>query len=1005
MGETSTVGELLLAWEEARRSGAPVSPAELCRACPEKLDELRRMIAAVESMGAMLATDHGPTVSPAPVPAVAEASGAAGRYIPVRPHAAGGLGEVLLGRDGELDRPVALKRIKERYADDPNARRRFLREAAITARLQHPGIVPVYGQSNDASGRPVYAMRFIEGQSLHAANQAYHAKPVLAEQRRLLQRFVAVCNTIAYAHSRGVIHRDIKPSNIMLGEYGETLVVDWGLAKEVGGRNDEFRGPDSPADVPGHARPPADTPAGAATGGDTRAGVALGTPAFMSPEQAKGENDRLGPAADIFSLGATLYAVLTGRPPYDAGSNSESLALAAVGTFPPPRRVAPAVARPLEAICLKAMAREPQERYASALDLAADIDRWLADEAVSSDHEPWRERAWRWGRRHRTAVAGTLAAGVVALGGLVVGTVLLGAANQRELAERKRAEENEHEAAQIVDSFLTDVSENTLLNVPGLQPLRRELLSRAAAHYDQMSRRGGDRWDDRYRRAFALARQGRICLQIGSMAEAREKFVQAEELATALQREQPADRRPRVELAKVLTARAVIEQAAGRGDLAAVTYEQAVDAWQLLVNEQPNDAGARAALARALSSSARNLSDLGRHEAARQTVRRAIPLNESVLDDIGTNRARADLAACYVAAGQIEAACGRPADAAAFLAKALPIWDQVCRAEPLSLEYATYSANASLTLAVIHLSRNQPHEAHPHLLQALLVRERLARENPTVVAYQVDLLKALGHLGSFFMLTEPPKAREPLERAYAIGQELVRREPTVFEHHHQMMVGGIALGKLDWQMGDRTAAIARWRDVADRSDTLTGQFAASPSLAFFRADARAGLAWALGEAGHHADAAREWQAVARITDTIPAGRQGAEIGAKHAEWALGHCTALMRLGDHAGIYSVAQRLLDRPGVPPDAIYNVACQLALAARAAHRDTTLAPDGRHASAERYAKLAVEALRRAQRLGFFQESANRKQLQADADLTGLHDREDYRQLAAELRRQDAE
>ena len=177
------------------------------------------------------------------------------RFRILRPHARGGLGEVFVAQDEELHREVALKEIQERHADHPESRARFLLEAEITGGLEHPGIVPVYGLGQYADGRPFYAMRFIKGDSLKDAIERFHkedarrraASERSLELRKLLGRFVDVCDAIAYAHSRGVLHRDLKPGNVMLGKYGETLVVDWGLAKPVGG----------PADKDGEAEEPA----------------------------------------------------------------------------------------------------------------------------------------------------------------------------------------------------------------------------------------------------------------------------------------------------------------------------------------------------------------------------------------------------------------------------------------------------------------------------------------------------------------------------------------------------------------------------------------------------------------------------------------------------------------------------------------------------------------------------------------------------------------------------
>jgi serine/threonine protein kinase len=340
------------------------------------------------------------------------------RFRVLRPHAQGGLGAVFVALDAELNREVALKQILDRHADDPVSRQRFLVEAQVTGGLEHPGIVPVYGLGTYGGGRPYYAMRFIKGDSLKDTVARFHADPTLKadpgrrslELRKLLRRFLDVCNAIGYAHSRGVLHRDIKPGNVIIGRHGETLVVDWGLAKVVG-----RDAPDPMADER-TLRPPS-----ASGSSGTLRGEALGTPAYMSPEQARGDLEALGPRSDVYSLGATLYCLLTGKPPFERDDPGEVLRRVQAGDFPPPRQVDSSIDRALEAVCLRALATRPDDRYPSPRALAEDVERWAADEPVSAWREPLSGRTRRWTRRHRTAVAAAavaLLAGVVGLAAL-----------------------------------------------------------------------------------------------------------------------------------------------------------------------------------------------------------------------------------------------------------------------------------------------------------------------------------------------------------------------------------------------------------------------------------------------------------------------------------------------------------------------------------------------------------------------------------------------------------
>ena len=249
---------------------------------------------------------------------------------------------------------------------------------------------------------------------------------------------MSVCHTMAYAHSRGVLHRDLKPANVLLGPYNETLIVDWGLAKVLGRADAPIAPVPEVAPAPTGKRkrpgpPRVLPPLGHSSSTDTVAGAAFGTPAFMSPEQAEGNLDKLGPPSDVYSLGAMLYTLLSGKPAFEYAWCEVTTLIARVknGEFPPPRQVNPRVPRPLEAICLKAMATSPEGRYPDAEALAGEIERWLADEPVAAYREPRWARLARWGRRHRPLVTGATGLLVAAVAGLTLGIILLGRASAR----------------------------------------------------------------------------------------------------------------------------------------------------------------------------------------------------------------------------------------------------------------------------------------------------------------------------------------------------------------------------------------------------------------------------------------------------------------------------------------------------------------------------------------------------------------------------------------------
>jgi serine/threonine-protein kinase len=332
-------------------------------------DDVKRSLAALgdDDIRRSLAGPPAPEGAAHQAATVDHVPGPNARYTRLRLHATGGIGRVWLAHDGDLGRDVALKELRPERAGPEALRARFLQEARITGQLEHPGVVPVYELAYRPDGQPFYTMRFVKGCTLSEAARAYHGKRSKGradalDLPTLLNAFVTVCNTVAYAHSRGVIHRDLKGQNVILGDFGEVVVLDWGLAKLVG----------RPEDAP-EASP---VVAAGADSGYTVQGQALGTPAYMAPEQSEGRLDLIDRRTDVYGLGAILYEILTGEPPFTGPSTDDVLRRVREEEPIPPHQAWPDVPPALEALCLRALAKRPEDRPAAAADLAHEVQGW-----------------------------------------------------------------------------------------------------------------------------------------------------------------------------------------------------------------------------------------------------------------------------------------------------------------------------------------------------------------------------------------------------------------------------------------------------------------------------------------------------------------------------------------------------------------------------------------------------------------------------------------------------
>jgi serine/threonine-protein kinase len=746
------------------------------------------------------------------------------RFRVLRPHARGGLGTVFVALDNELHREVALKQILDRHADDPVSRQRFLIEAEITGGLEHPGIVPVYGLGNYGDGRPYYAMRFIRGDSLKDAIAAFHADPALAREpgqrslvlRMLLRRFVDICNAINYAHTRGILHRDIKPSNVIVGKHGETLVVDWGLAKAVGRR--EPTSSEERTLMPGLA-------SGSA---ETLPGSAMGTPAYMSPEQARGEIDRLGPRSDVYSLGATLYCLLTGKPPFESVDPAIVLADVQKGEFPRPRDLERSLDPALEAICLKAMATDPLSRYATPRALADDIDCWAADEPVSAWREPIGTRSRRWARRNRT----TVTAAAVAVLALFLGTGVVLAVQTRANGELREANSalaaaKDREAARFalamgaIRLFHGEVGGDLVLKEDRFKLLRDRLLRSAAMYYGELESMLREQTDRASRAALAraYAELGELTSKLGNKPEALN------------------------------------------------AQSKALTVWRSLVKENPDDEVSQLELARSLVASADVLGEIARPEEGLTFAAEARDILERTSFSQGRVRdARTLLGSAFMKSGQLLRARGEIASAMEALTRSTEILGELVRAYPELAESRFLLASVQRNRARL-MERARPNESLSVLLEARDILTKLTGDNPTEPLYRFELALSYNDIASAFdELGQPREALESYRQALALVETLVGDYPEVSSFRWKLAAIHYNLSRVYSGTGQLREALASYRSTVAVEQKLVDDHPAMTEYRNWLAYTHNNigwLLWALGEPASALESHRTAESIAK----------------------------------------------------------------------------------------------------------------------------------------------
>jgi serine/threonine protein kinase len=494
----------------------------------------------------LVRTDTRPAARPSPSP-----TRTFGDYELIEMIAKGGMGVVYKARQRKLNRLVAVKMILAgQFADETDVER-FYAEAEAAANLRHPNIVAIH-EVGEFEGQHFFSMDFIEGQTL---GDLVRENPLSA--RRAAQYVKTVAETMHFAHEQGFLHRDLKPSNVMLDRNGEPLIMDFGLAKKATGETSQL----------------------------TISGAIVGTPSYMPPEQAAGRNDDVTARSDVYSIGAILYELLTGRPPFRATNPYETIKQVLELEPASPRVLNDGIPRDLETICLKCLQKEPARRYTSGQDLADELQRFLDGMPIRARPISLPERAWRWCRRN-PVLASAMA---IAATGILVALIAVTGAYIRTKAALAESDKSFRQALDAVNELFTEVSEDTLLQQPGMQPLRKSLLSRALEYYERFRQQRGDDPTVQDELALATFRVGKIKEAIESPEAALVEYERAREMQDRLLAQRPHDTDRLQNLSNTFTAMGPAYFALQRPKESLEAFGKAVELREQLAAANPHD--------------------------------------------------------------------------------------------------------------------------------------------------------------------------------------------------------------------------------------------------------------------------------------------------------------------------------------------------------------------------------------------------------------------------------
>jgi len=764
------------------------------------------------------------------------------RYLLGAEIARGGMGTIFGAFDRRLTRSIAIKRLER---DDSALAARFAREIRITASLQHPGIVPVYDSGSLPDGQPFYAMRHVQGTTLEHAISECHTD---RERLGLLVPVLAAAEAVAYAHERGIIHRDLKPSNILVGPFGETVVIDWGLARIDGSVLDEV--------------------AGAETAGDpltTSWGSILGTPRYMAPEQARGEQATR--RSDVYALGAILYHTLAGAPPVVGDDVDAILERAARAEVRPLAEIAPGLPGDLVAIVERAMANQPELRYASAGELAADLRRFQTGQLVAAYSYSRRDLVRRFARRHRGAVALTALFTVFLAAGAALSVRRIVIEREQAETERARAERERRGAEDLVQFLLHDLREK--LATLGRLDVLSGVADRVDAYYMTTAAGRADAPEAIAERAALYDLRAAVANGSGDGA-ATDRYL--EQGLALLGRVPPTPRSTEIH-SDLLASKATRSQIAGKFDAARALFLESVALNRQVWSTSPDEQQRREVrLARRLNGAARVADRLGNADEAEREWKEAAGILQQ---QRAANRADGEvglrLAELELAAGQSRYRRGLLREAKESLIAALADSEELHAREPKNDRVAYTLAWTYLSLSSIHDADNEPDQALHRRDQAREVSLAMLANEPASASWQSTLARTESDLGMMALYRKDwATAVKWLTQSRTAYEQLVARDPSSREQRRFAAVATAQLADAELELRHYDAARSAWRAALENLEKLAASNAVPARLEL--AYGLRGYAEVDRRTGHLAAAGESAERAVRVAEDTPADR-------------------------------------------------------------------------------------------------------------------------------------